>query len=70
MGYIIAIVFILIVTPLLVMMLTRKASGGSRNIGNDDRGVTRSEPSSDEPSSGGGDVNQIRPGAERRIPPG
>lgn len=70
MGYIIALVLLLIVTPLVVIMLARKAPGGARNIGKSDRGVTTSEPSADQPSAGGGAVNKPSPEAERRLPPG
>src|SRR5690606_26157188 len=51
MGYIIAIVLLIIVVPLIFMMLSRRTSGaGGVNQGRDDRGVTVSKPSSDEPT--------------------
>lgn len=70
MGYLIVIVLLLLVVPLLIMLLTRRAPGGSRKVGNDDHGVTPSEPSSDQPSPAGGAVNKPDAQAARRIPPG
>lgn len=70
MGYIIALVILLVVVPLLFVLLSRRsaARGGIRA---GDRGVTHEEPSSDQPTPGAaGAVNQPRPGTEGRIPPG
>jgi hypothetical protein len=69
MSYIVVLVFILIVTPLLVILLSRKTHRGPRDLGKSERGVTLSEPSSDQPSAAGGAVNKLPSGAEGRLPP-
>lgn len=68
MGYIFALVLLVIVVPLVFLLLTRRPAGGGR-AGRADRGYTVEEPSSDQPSPGG-TVNQPTPEAERRLPPG
>jgi hypothetical protein len=71
MGYIIAIVLLIIVVPLLFMLLSRRPSGsGTLDRHARSGGVTPLEPSSDQPTPRSGGVNQTEPGAERRIPPG
>ncbi|MGH7944537.1 MAG: hypothetical protein ACREH8_12670 [Opitutaceae bacterium] len=71
MGYIIAIILLLIVVPLLFMMLSRRPSGaGTLDRRARSGGVTHLEPSSDQPTPQPGAVNQPEPGAERRLPPG
>ena len=70
MGYIIALVILVIVVPLLFLMLSRRstAAGGIRSR---DHGVTQEEPSSDQPTPGArGALNQPRAGSENRLPPG
>jgi hypothetical protein len=70
MGYIIAIILLLIVVPLLFMMLSRRPSGaGTLDRHPRSGGITPSQPSSDQPSPQGG-VNQPRSGSEQRLPPG
>lgn len=70
MGYIIALVFFVLLVPMLFLLLTRRAGGG-REPRSHDHGVTVEQPSSDEPTPGApGSINQPVPGAERRIPPG
>ncbi|MGH7946701.1 MAG: hypothetical protein ACREF9_17090 [Opitutaceae bacterium] len=72
MGYIIAFALLFFVVPLLFIVLSRrtKAPGGIAHKP-DERGVTVSEPSSDQPTPRGDEtVNQPAPGAERRLPPG
>lgn len=68
MGYIL-VIFLLIVVPLLiVVLLTRRPTG----IGGGDssgHGVTPLEPAADEPTPGAGTTNEIKPGAEKRVPP-
>lgn len=69
MGYIIALVVLVLVVPLVFMLLTRRSAGAGRPPA--DRGMTVEQPSSDEPTPGApGATNQPAPGAERRIPPG
>ena len=72
MGYIIALVLLVIVVPLLFMALGRKstATGGVARKGSRDRGVTVSRPSSDQPTPRADATNQAAPEAERRLPPG
>lgn len=72
MGYIIAVVVLLIVVPLLFIALSRRTPTSGR-IGQEPRGrgVTFSEPASDQPTPGDErSVNQPKPGTERRLPPG
>jgi hypothetical protein len=70
MGYIIALVILVIVVPLLFLMLSRRSTAGG-GIRSRDHGVTHEEPSSDEATPGApGAINQPRPGTEGRIPPG
>jgi hypothetical protein len=63
MGYITGIIIVLLLVPLLFLVLTRhgRTAGG---IDSHDRGVTPSEPSSDQPTPRAG------PGRDARIPPG
>jgi hypothetical protein len=71
MGYIIAIILLIIVVPLIFMMLSRRTSGaGGVTEGQGNRGITVSQPSSDEPTPQAGSINQPKPETERRIPPG
>ena len=70
MGYIIALVAFLVVVPLLFVLLTRK-SAGVGGIDSRKRGITVSEPSSDQPSPGAADARGASSReTERRIPPG
>jgi hypothetical protein len=68
MGYIAVIVTFLIVVPLLFLLMGRRptSAGGARG----DHGVTPSEPAADAPTPRADAVNQVAPGAERRLPPG
>src|SRR3954466_4753714 len=72
MGYILALVLLLIAVPLIFIMAGRRTtSAGGVAAKSRDRGVTVSKPSSDQPAPGApGSVNQPAPGAERRLPPG
>lgn len=70
MGYIIALVILLVVVPILFLLLSRRTAGSGR-VGSRDHGVTVDKPSSDQPTPGApGSINQPAPGAERRLPPG
>lgn len=71
MGYLIGLVFLIIVVPLLFVLLSRRTAstgrlGGERH----DRGVTVTKPSSDQPTPRADATNQATPEAERRLPPG
>lgn len=72
MGYIFALAILILVVPLLLIILTRRTSGrGGIAHKPEERGVTVSNPSSDQPTPRGDEtVNKIEPGAERRLPPG
>lgn len=67
MGYIIALV-IIVVVPVLFLLLSRRTAGRG-GISQPGRGMTVSAPSSDQPTPGAG-TNPSKPGAERRVPPG
>jgi hypothetical protein len=72
MGYVIVLVLLIVAVPLIVIMGTRRArSAGGVASRSRDRGVTVSQPSSDQPTPrGDATVNHPAPGAERRLPPG
>lgn len=71
MGYIIAIVLLVVVVPLLFVMLSRRTtSAGGVATKQPGRGMTVSQPSSDQPSPRGGAVNPSSRETERRLPPG
>jgi hypothetical protein len=72
MGYIVALVLLLIAVPLIFILSGRRTtSAGGMAARPRDRGVTVSQPSSDQPTPrGDATVNQTAPGAERRLPPG
>lgn len=71
MGYIVALVLIVVVVPLLFVLLSRRATGaGGLGEGGRDRGVTVSKPSADVPTARADAINQPAPGAEKRLPPG
>ena len=71
MGYIIAIVLLAIVVPLLFILLSRRTtSAGGLVDKHRSRGVTVSQPSSDQPTPRAENLNQPDPGADRRLPPG
>ena len=69
MGYILALVLLIVVVPLLFMLLSRRTAGsGPRSR---DHGMTVEQPSAEEATPGApGSINQPAPGAERRLPPG
>jgi hypothetical protein len=70
MGYGIAII-VLLVVPLLFILLTRRTSSpGGVAAKQRGRGVTFSEPSSDQPTPLANATNQAAPGADRKLPPG
>ena len=72
MGYIIALVLLLVVVPVLFVLLSR-GSRGAGTLGGGERkagGLSASRPSSDEPTPGAGTVNETSPEATRRVPPG
>ena len=72
MGYIIALVLLVVVVPLLFVLLNRRPRGAGSLDGGERRsgGMTAMRPSSDQPTPGAGSVNETSPGAERRVPPG
>jgi hypothetical protein len=69
MGYIIAIVLILVAVPLLLLVLSRRPSGaGTLDPRRRSGGFTPTHPSADAPTPQPDSINQ-RPEAERRLPP-
>lgn len=71
MGYIIAIVLLAIVVPLLFILLSRRTtSAGGLADKQRSRGMTVSQPSSDQPTPRAGNLNQADADADRRLPPG
>lgn len=67
MGYIAVIVALLVVIPLVFLLMGgRQTMAGPRG----NRSVTPSEPGADQPTPRADAINQIKPGAERRLPPG
>jgi hypothetical protein len=71
MGYIIAFILLLIVVPLVFMLLSRRTtSAGGLAENQRSRGVTVSQPSSDQPTPRAHAVNQPAPGREQQLPPG
>jgi hypothetical protein len=71
MGYIIALVLIVVVVPLLFVLLSRRTTrAGGLGAGSHSRGVTVSQPSADTPTPRADGLNQPAPGAEKRLPPG
>ena len=67
MGYLIALGIIVLV-PVLFLLLSRRTAGRG-GITQPSRGMTVSQPSSDQPTPGRGS-NPSAPGTERRVPPG
>lgn len=60
---------LLIVVPLAIFVLMhrpRRAGGPAAH----DHGVTPSEPAADQPTPLADSINRVRPGSEKRIPPG
>lgn len=71
MGYIIAIVILVIVVPLIFLLLSRRpSSAGTLGPERSDRGVTVAQPSSDQPTPQADTVNQTEPDTARQLPPG
>jgi hypothetical protein len=71
MGYIIALVFVVVVVPLLFIFLSRRGRhAGGVGADSTSRGVTVMEPSSDQPTPTAEATNRTSPGAEQRLPPG
>jgi hypothetical protein len=72
MGYVIALVLLILAVPLIFILGARRTrSAGGLAAKSRDRGVTVSQPSSDQPTPrGDATVNHPAPGAERRLPPG
>jgi hypothetical protein len=69
MGYIIAIIAILIVIPLLMMLTRRPSSSGLQSRAT--RDTARSEPASDQPTPPAGpQTDQPHRGSDRGVPPG
>jgi hypothetical protein len=62
MGYIIALIILLLVVPLVLTMLTRRTTGRG-GIDSADHGFTPDRPSADEPTPRAG------PGVDPQIPP-
>jgi hypothetical protein len=69
MGYVLVIVIAVLVVPLLFMMLSRRTTSGG-GVDSRDRGVTVSQPSSDQPTPRADGTNRAAPGADRKLPPG
>lgn len=70
MGYIFALVFLLVVVPLLFLLLTRRAGGGG-GVDTHNRGMTVSQPSSDQPTPPAGPrTDRPHQGSDRGVPPG
>lgn len=71
MGYIIAIILLVIVVPFIFLLLSKRTRGAGTLGGvPHSGGVTPSEPSSDQPTPQMDSVNQPAAEAEHRIPPG
>ena len=70
MGYIIALVLLVVIVPLLFVLLSRRPSGAGTDGSPKAGGVSPSGPSSDAPTPGAATVNHGTAEAERRIPPG
>ena len=70
MGYIIALILLLVIVPLLFMLLSRRPAGAGTDNPRQAGGVTPTRPSSDQPTPGASNLNQANPEAERRMPPG
>ena len=62
MGYIIGLVFLLLLVPLIFMMLTRRTTGPG-GIEGADHGISPNKPAADEPTPRAG------PGVDPHIPP-
>jgi len=70
MGYIIALIVLVIVVPLLFVLLSRRSAAGGSGIRHGVRSVTREMPSADGPTPGAPrSLNQPKPGSEERLPP-
>ena len=70
MGYIIALVLLLVVVPLLFILINRRPEGAGMDNTRRSGGVAPTRPSSDQPTPGASNLNQATPEAERRMPPG
>ena len=68
MGYIAALVCLVVLVPLLFVLFSRRPPRGGLEL--HERGVTPSEPAADAPTPGEAVVNRPRPGVEKRLPPG
>jgi hypothetical protein len=71
MGYIIAIVLLIVIVPLLFMLLSRRTSSpGGVAEGHRSRGVTTAEPAAEQITPRADSTNRATPEAERKLPPG
>lgn len=71
MGYIIALILLLIIVPLLFVTLGRRSSGAGTLDGSPKSGgFTPTRPSADVPTPRANSVNQPTPEGERHLPPG
>ena len=62
MGYLTALVLVVLVIPLLFVILSRRSTGAG-GIDSTNRGLTPNQPAADEPTPRAG------PGVDRHIPP-
>jgi hypothetical protein len=69
MDYILVLAF-LVVVPIVVFFLLKERPHRVGGPSAYDRGVTPSEPAADQPTPQAESVNQVKPGREKRIPPG
>ena len=70
MGYIVALILVVLVLPLLFLLLSRRTTGAGR-LPSHDRGMTVSRPSSDQPTPPAGPrTDRPSGGADRGVPPG
>jgi hypothetical protein len=71
MGYIIAIVLLLIAVPLVFLLMSRAPRGaGGMGRRRHDTGVTVTQPSSDQPTPPAHAMNRPSEGADKNVPPG
>ena len=68
MGYIIALIVLVLAIPLIFLLLGRRTRAGG-GIESRDHGLTVSEPSSDEPTPLAENTQPSTPEVSRRLPP-
>jgi hypothetical protein len=70
MGYIVALILVVLVVPLICLLLSRRTTGAGR-LETHDRGMTVSRPSSDQPTPPAGPrTDRPSTGADHGVPPG